>query len=112
MNINYTKSYSNTLKKLKKYPKEMNNLDKILDIIRYSDDFNALLSNPLSKMYGMERLKYELNKFYSLNPSKRGGVIRLIIKPNDNGVEVDLVYISYDHYKDFNERKVIYYEKE
>ena len=40
------------------------------------------------------------------------GVIRLIIKPCDNGVEVDLVYISYDHYKDFSEKKVIYYEQE
>ena len=112
MNINYTKSYDNTVKKLKKYSEEKNYLDEILDIIRNSKDFDILLSNPLSKMYGMERLKYELNKYYSLNPSKHGGVIRLIIKQCDNGVEVDLVYLSYDHYKDFNEKKVIYYEKE
>ena len=100
------------MKKLKKYSEEKNYLDEILDIIRNSKDFDTLLSNPLSKMYGMERLKYELNKYYSLNPFKHGGVIRLIIKQCDNGVEVDLVYLSYDHYKDFNEKKVIYYEKE
>ena len=58
------------MKKLKKYSEEKNYLDEILDIIRNSKDFDTLLSNPLSKMYGMERLKYELNKFYSLNPSK------------------------------------------
>ena len=56
------------MKKLKKYSEEKNYLDEILDIIRISKDFDTLLSNPLSKMYGMERLKYELNKFYSFNP--------------------------------------------
>ena len=56
------------VKKLKKYSEEKNYLDEILDIIRISKDFDTLLSNPLSKMYGMERLKYELNKFYSFNP--------------------------------------------
>lgn len=112
MNIIYTKSYSSTLKKLKKYPKELENLEEILDIIRNSENFNALITNPLAKIYGIERLRHELNKFYSLNPKKHGGVIRLIIRPCENEVEVELVYISYDHYKDFNEKKVIYYEKE
>lgn len=111
MNIIYTKSYDNTYKKIKKYPKEKENLEEILDLIRNSENLKALLSNPLATMYGIERLKHNLNKFYSLNPSKKGGVIRLIMRPIENEIEVELVYISYDHYKDFNEKKVIYYEE-
>lgn len=111
MNIIYTKSYDKTYKELKKYPKEKANLEEILELIRISENFNQLISNPFTKMYQLERLKYNLNKFYSLNPSKSGGKIRLIIRPVENEVEVELIYISYDHYKDFNEKKVIYYEK-
>ena len=62
-------------------------------------------------MYGFERLKYDKSDYYSFNPRKKGGIIRLIVKPNsDNTVELFLISISYNHYEDFDPKKVIYYE--
>jgi len=58
----------------------------------------------LSKIYNLERLKYDLDEFYSFRLSK---VIRLIIRPKDNFVEVELVYVSMNHYTDFDKEKVI-----
>ena len=60
--------------------------------------------NTLTKIYNFERLKYELNEFYSFRLSK---VYRLIVRPKDNDIEVELVYISIKHYVDFNKDKVI-----
>ncbi len=111
MNIKYTKSYDNSIKKIKRHKYEYDNLEKIIKIIRDTRDFKELCSLPIVKKYHFERLKYDLNEFYSFNLCKSGGKIRPIIKPNDdNCVELFLVYISYNHYDDFNIKKVIYYE--
>ena len=84
---------------------------KILDIIENADDFIQLSNLPQVSMYGFERLKHDKNDYYSFNPKKNGGKIRLIVKPkDDNIIEVFLIDISYDHYLDFNPKKVIYYE--
>lgn len=69
-----------------------------------SQIFISLINNPLSKIYNLERLKYDLDEFYSFRLSK---VIRLIIRPKDNFVEVELVYVSMKHYTDFDKEKVI-----
>ena len=112
MQIIYTKSYDRCLKKLKKHNNEYNNLDKIIKIIRTAKNFNELKQIPILKKYNFERLKYQYNEFYSLNLNRNGGKIRLIIKPNkDNVVEIFLVFISYDHYDDFDIEKVIYYDE-
>ncbi len=111
MNIIYTNSYKNSFKKIKKYNREYQNLMDILDIIENADDFNTLLKIPTINLYNFERLKYELNAFYSFNLSKNGGKIRLIVKPNENNsIEIYLVFISYNHYDDFSLKKVIYNE--
>ena len=104
MKIIYTKSYDNTLKK---YPKEKEELQEVIDLIENSTDLYELENNPIANLYDFERLKYNLNKFYSfrLNDNK----IRLIILPDNNSII--FVYISYKHYSDFDERKVIYYDE-
>lgn len=62
-------------------------------------------------MYGFERLKHDKSDYYSFNPKKNGGRIRLIVKPKDNNtVELFLILISYEHYEDFDPKKVVYYE--
>lgn len=62
-------------------------------------------------MYRFERLKYEYNDYYSFNLSKTGGLIRLIIKLNEDKNAVELSYISYNHYEDFKNGRVIYYDE-
>ena len=112
MNLLYTKSFDNTLKKIKSHQKELSNLKTIKSILESSTDFNELKNNPLIKLYGFEQLKYQLNEFYSFNPGKNGGVIRLIIKPDEyNPRNIYLVFISYKHYEDFSEERVIYYDE-
>lgn len=111
MNIIYTKSYDNSIKKLKKHKNEYDNLLKIEKILRNAKDFKELCNLPIVKMYHFERLKHELNEFYSFNLCKNGGKIRLIVKPSDdNSIEIFLIYISYNHYSDFDVGKVIYDE--
>ena len=108
----YTKSYDSQLKKLKKHRIELDNLSRILEIIDNADDFNSLCKIPSLSIYNFERLKYDLNEFYSFNLNKNSGTIRLIVKPNNlNELELYLVFISLDHYKDFNIKKVIYYDE-
>lgn len=108
--IKYTKSYDNSIKKLRRYNKEKENLTKIIEFIERNDTFIQLTLHPFAKMYGFERLKHDKNEFYSFNLSKNGGVIRLIVLPQtDNSIY--LVYISFDHYKDFTKEKVIYYDE-
>ena len=110
MNLKYTKSYDNTVKKLKKFTAQKETLNIILDIINNSTDFEELKNNPIVRMYRFERLKYESNEFYSFSLDKNGGVIRLIVRPVNNNL-LELSYISYDHYEDFNEERVIYYDE-
>lgn len=108
MRIISTKSYENSVKKLKRHKSELELLDEILSFIKKQPDFISLSSDPLNKMYNFERLKYENNEFYSFRLSK---IIRLLVKPKDNYIELYLIYVSMDHYKDFNKGKVIYYDE-
>lgn len=108
MNIIYTKSYDKSFKNLKSHHKENEILNYIIDYIKHKNNFSEIFNDPLSRMYGFERLKYQYNEFYSFKLSK---TIRLIVKPKDNAVELYLIYISNNHYDDFNLEKVIYYEE-
>ena len=111
MKIVYTKSYDQTIKKLKKYSKEYDNLKYIIDLIENHHELKDLLNNPICYMYHLERLKYNLNEYYTFNLSKNGGLIRLIVHPNEQDNIIELVYISYNHYEDFKKGKVIYYDE-
>lgn len=111
MKIIYTKSYDQTRKKLKKYPVEQDNLNRIIELIENHSSLTELFNNPLVRLYHFERLKYDLNQYYSFNLTKSGGLIRLIIHPNEELNIIELVYISYNHYEDFKKGKVIYYDE-
>lgn len=111
IHILYTKSYDRTLKKLNKYQKEKQILMNILDFIRNSGNIQSIKISGLSLMYGFEQLKHNLNRYHSFNLSKNGGVIRLIVYLDITRECVELLYISYDHYEDFDESKVIYYDE-
>lgn len=96
--------YNKSLKKLKKYNNEKERLEIIIKHIESVKDFRSLLLNPISTMYGMERLKYQLNNYYSFNLCKsRMGLIRLIFYYDETKDVIILKYISLDHYKDFKE---------
>lgn len=111
ISIKYTKSYDKTSKKLKTHHNELINQEKIISIIKNSQNIPELINNPLSKMYNLEQLKYQLNAYHSFNLEKNGGTIRLIIRLVPELNEVELIYVSFDHYKDFSEDKVIYYDE-
>lgn len=108
MNIIYTKSYDNGLKKLKKHHEELNLLNEIISTIKNFDSFDLMIKDPLLSIYDFERLKHEYNNLYSFRLSK---VIRLIVEPGDNGCSVYLLFISMKHYSDFDLGKVIYYDE-
>lgn len=111
MNIIHTKSFDSSLKKLKRHHVEYENIFKILDIIENADNFCELCLLPQVSMYSFERLKHDKSDYYSFNPKKKGGRIRLIVKPNDNNtVELFLILVSYEHYEDFDPKRVIFYE--
>ena len=108
MKIIYVNGFNQGLKKLKKHHIEYNNSLKIIDFIENTSNFNELKASPFAKMYGFERLKYQNNKYYSFNPIKKGGVIRIIVRPKENNeLEIYLVKISFDHYQDFDSGRVI-----
>lgn len=111
IHVIYTKSYDRTLKKLKKHPKEMENLYKIIEYLKNSGDISSIKNNGLSLMYGFEQLKYNFNRYHSFNLSKNGGVIRLIVFLDEKEDKVEFLFISFDHYNDFDESKVIYYDE-
>ena len=111
VHVLYTKSYDRTLKKLNKYQKERQILVSILDFIRNSENIQSIKTSGLALMYEFEQLKHNFNKYHSFNLSKNGGVIRLIVYLNSACECVAILYISYDHYKDFDESKVIYYDE-
>lgn len=111
MQIKYSKNYDKKIKKLKKHQIEYNNLKDILKIIDRADNFSELINLPIVQMYNFERLKYQNKDYYSFNLAKGGGVIRLIVKPDTNNcVIMYIADITLDHYKDFDFRKVVYYE--
>ena len=75
------------------------NTEEIIEYISMVDNFNSIINDPVAKVYNFERLKYNLNEFYSFRLSK---LYRLIVRPTDNGIEVEIVYISSNHYEDFD----------
>ena len=104
LTIDYGKYYKNSEKNIKKHYNELNMLEKIKTHIKQCNNYIELKNNPISKMYGFEQLKYELNNYYSFNLCKNGGKIRLIISINELEQEVILEYISVDHYLDFKNK--------
>ena len=75
MNIIYTKDYEKKYKELKKHHKEKELLEKIIIFLNKSESFSTVLKDPVSKIYCLERLKHNLNEFYSFRLSK---IFRLI----------------------------------
>ena len=101
MNIIYTKEYEKKYKELKKHPKEKELLEKIIICLKNMDSFSLVIKDPVSKIYNLERLKHNLNEYYSFRLSS---IFRLIIRPLDNDIEVELVYISTKQYNDFKKK--------
>ena len=112
MNIIYTKSYDNTVKKLKRRKKECDNLEDIKSKITNHNTFKEIEMNPImTTIYDFEALKYQNSGFWSFNLEKHGGVIRLIVMPSEKEDEIIFVYISYDHYKDFTPDRLKFYDE-
>lgn len=113
MNIVYSKNYDKGLKELNKKHKtdELNVLEEILDMIRNSDNYEELKSNPLAYIYDFEELRNDKSGFCSFNLSRTGGKIRLIVRPQSNTIVLEVVFISLEHYKDFNPKGVILYDE-
>ena len=107
LKIIHTKSYDNSVKKLKKYYEEKEELECIIKYLVKKNKFTDVINDPIAKIYGFERLKHNYNEYYSFRLSK---LIRLIVRPIENDIELYLIYISTKHYDDFNDKKVIYYE--
>lgn len=109
MLIRYSKSFEKGKKELSKKHKveEFNMLDSIVMLVKRSDTYELMKSSPLAYLYGFEELKEDKSGFFSFRLSKKRSSIRLIGRYQDNIVTVQLVYISMDHYKDFNPKGVI-----
>lgn len=108
MNLIYTKSFDSSSKKLKKHHEAKKKLKEILEVITSFDSFEKMKNDPILQLYDFERLKHQFSDFYSF---KLSGVIRLIVRPTSSEVELDLIYVSMDHYEDFDVRKVEYYDE-
>ena len=87
-------------KKLKRYLKEQEDLEKIIKHIKFCNNYEDLKNNVFSKIYGFEELKYELSGYCSFRLGK-SGVIRLIVKIIQIENKVIVKFISIDHYEDF-----------
>ena len=110
--------FKKELKKLKRHPKEMERCLNIIEHIKLCNNYEELKNNPLSKRYGFETLKYEMNGYHSFNLCFGGGVIRLICSVFEDDNIIRLEYISKKHYEDFKiklkekkERRCFIYEK-
>jgi mRNA-degrading endonuclease RelE of RelBE toxin-antitoxin system len=102
MKIKLTKMFKHSLKKIKKHHREKHILELVLDHIKNAPTYQYLRDSPMSKSYGFERLKHELNAYHSFSLcSGRGGKIRLIVTIDEENNSVELCFISYDHYADF-----------
>lgn len=104
MIIDYGKHYNNSEKNIKKKKAELQMLEKIKTHIKQCKDYKDLIHHPISKIYGFERLKHELNNYYSFNLCKNGGATRLIISINEKEQIISLEYISVNHYTDFKNK--------
>ena len=97
-------NFKNQEKKLKKYNEELKTYNKIINHIKLCNNFDELQFSPTSLMYGFEAMKYGLNGYYSFRLSKKGGVIRLIVSKGKEYDELNLEYISMEHYNDFKRK--------
>lgn len=88
------------VKKLKRYPKAQDTLEKIIKHIKFCKNYEELKNNPMSKVYGFEELKYELNGFSSFELDKLQG-IRLIVQVIIEENTIIVKFISLEHYEDF-----------
>ena len=112
MNIEYTKNFDKSAKKLKRYRKELANLKDITEKITNHNTFQELQNNPImTTIYKFKQLKHQNRGFWSLNLEKNGGVIRLIVMPSEDEKTIIFVYVSYDHYKDFSPDKLKFYDE-
>ena len=98
-------NFKNQEKKLKKHYEEQKTIEKIILLIKESPNFEGLFNNPITKMYGFEKLRKDLSGYYSFNLCKNGGQIRLICEIDKNKDIVYLVFISLNHYEDFKKIK-------
>lgn len=97
-------NFKNEEKKLKRYAKEKEVYNNVINHIKLCRNFDELQYSPISLMYGFEQLKYQCNEYYSFNLNKNKGVIRLIISKNEDVNVINLEFISMDHYNDFKRR--------
>lgn len=93
----------NEEKKLKRYQEEQKELKKIIKHIKFCNNYTDLRLNPLSKIYGFEELKHELNGYNSFRLGK-SGVIRLIVTVDEKENIIKIVFISMNHYEDFKRK--------
>lgn len=110
MIVRYSENYKKWLKQLKKKHKtrELDNLTEILDAIKESDTYQDLKLTPAAAIYKFEELRNDKTGFASFNLCKNGGVIRLIVRPQDNLIVLEVIFISTDHYRDFDPKGVIF----
>ena len=101
MVIDYGEHYFKSEKRIKKKYENVRILDMVKTHIKQCSSFSELEANPISRVYGFEKLKYELNDYYSFNLCKNRGTIRLIVSIDDAINQVRLEYVSIDHYDDF-----------
>ena len=108
MKIIYSKNYDKGLKELKKKHKtqEQKNLKEIIEAIKNSDNYNDLKRTPAAAIFKFEELKEDKVGFASFNLCKNGGTVRLIVKPQENMIILEIVFISTNHYKDFDPKGV------
>ena len=97
-------NFKNEEKKLKRFNEEQKRLEKIINYLKLCNSFEELEHDPVAATYDFERLKYELNAYHSFNLCKKGGTIRLIVSKGKQYDEINLEYISMDHYKDFKNK--------
>lgn len=105
MIINYTSKYKRDLKKLenKHMHKEIKTLERIIMYLKSVNNMRALLDNPYSKIFYIEKKSGNLKDFYTARINEK---IRLFIKPlpNDNDlayiIEVELCEIDFKHYNE------------
>ena len=91
------------LKKLMRYQNAIEMLKKIIKHIKMCNNFKELKCNPISRIYGFERLKYSLNEYHSFRLGE-SGVIRLIVKINEDENLIKVEFISMNHYDDFKRK--------
>lgn len=99
----YLRDFKKNLKN-KHLKKEMDRIERIENLLKYSNNMKKLLNNPLSKTYNIEKKKGNLKEIYTAKVNEK---IRMYIKPVgiypynlEEILEVELVEINDNHYGD------------